>query len=217
MENQEKKLPTAEQVMEYRTWMSKLTDESMSKITAFEQEYDVFTQVYEENGRYGVKDACGEVLVPAQFDDIAVTFMDECRKWAVSVVNDNKMALVAPDGKGTLLTPCEYDEIHFYQCYYYLIKDGKMGLASAGGHLLVPAEMDKVYESFNDLIAFTKDGKYGFSMLGTDIVTEAIYDEYEIDDHEYLIVQREGVEGYLDEEGRFTTESDDAFFNARCD
>ena len=120
MEMQEKKTPTVEQVMEYRTWMSKLTDESMEKITAFEREYDVFTKIYEEDGHYGVKDACGEVLMPALFDDIASTFMDECRRWAVPVVNDGKMALVAPDGKGTLLIPFDYDKIHFYFGFFYL-------------------------------------------------------------------------------------------------
>lgn len=216
MEMQEKKTPSVEQVMEYRTWLSKLTDESIAKITAFEQEYNVFTQAFEENGRYGVKDACGEVLVPALFDDIASTFKDECRKWAVPVVNGGKMALVAPDGKGTLRTPFEYDKIHFYECYYYLIKDDRMGLSSVGGHILVPAKMDKVYEPFNDLIVFAKDGKYGFSMLGSDVITEAIYDDYEVGDDEYLIVVKDGVRGYLDEEGHFTTESDDRFFYAGC-
>ena len=213
---QEKKTSTVEQVMEYRTWTSKLTHESMAKISAFEQEYDVFTQAFEENGRYGVKDACGEVLVPAQFDDISCTFSDSYRHWAVPVVNEGKMALVASDGKGTLHTPFEYDKIHFYEGYYYLIKDDKMGLATVGGRILVPAAMDKVYEPFNDLIMFEKDGKYGFSMLGSDVLTEAIYDDYEVGDDEYLIVEKDGVRGYLDEEGHFTTESDDSFFYAGC-
>lgn len=216
MKNQEKKTPTVEQVVEYRTWMSKLTDESMEKITAFEREYDVFTKVYEEDGRYGVKDACGEVLVPALFDDIASTFMDECRRWAVPVVNGDKMGLVAPDGKGTLLIPFDYDKIHFYFGFFYLIKEGMMGLADVSGRILVPAEVDKVYEPFNDLIVFEKDDKYGFSMLGSDVLTEAIYEDYEVGDDEYLIVVKDGVRGYLDEEGRFTTESDDSFFYAGC-
>ena len=216
MEMQEKKTPTVEQVMEYRTWMFKLTDESMEKITAFEREYDVFTKIYEEDGHYGVKDACGEVLVPALFDDIASTFMDECRRWAVPVVNDGKMALVTPDGKGTLLIPFDYDKIHFYFGFFYLIKEGKMGLADVSGRILVPAEMDKVYEPFNDLIVFAKEGKYGFSMLGSDVLTESIYDDYEVGDDEYLIVVKDGVRGFLDEEGRFTTESDDSFFYAGC-
>ena len=132
------------------------------------------------------------------------------------VVNGGKMALVAPDGKGTLRTPFEYDKIHFYECYYYLIKDDRMGLSSVGGHILVPAKMDKVYEPFNDLIVFAKDGKYGFSMLGSKALTEAIYEDYEVGDDEYLIVVKDGVRGYLDEEGYFTTESDDSFFYAGC-
>ena len=91
-----------------------------------------------------------------------------------------------------------------------------MGLADVSGRILVPAEVDKVYEPFNDLIVFEKDDKYGFSMLGSDVLTEAIYEDYEVGDDEYLIVVKDGVRGYLDEEGRFTTESDDSFFYAGC-
>ena len=50
MEKQEKKTPTVEQVMEYRTWFDNLTDEAMAKISAFEREYNLFTHVYEEKG-----------------------------------------------------------------------------------------------------------------------------------------------------------------------
>ena len=217
MEKQVKKIPAVEQVIEFRTWLDNLDDEAiMVKANAFLQEYDLSTQIYEENGLYGVKDICGEVLVPAMFDEITCCFDDMSRHWAVPAVKDGKMALVASDGKGTLLNPFEYDAINYYFCYYYLIKDGKMGLASVGGYILVPAEMDKVYEPFNSLVAFEKDGKYGFSMLGSDVITEAIYDDYEVGDDEYLIVVKDGVRGYLDEQGHFTTESDDSFFYAGC-
>lgn len=216
MEKQEKKTPTVEQVMEYRTWFDNLTDEAMAKISAFEREYNVFTHVYEEKGGYGVKDICGEVLIPAMFDKIACVFSDEYRNWAVPVVKDGMMALVASDGKGTLLTPLEYDNIHFYLGYYYLFKDGKEGLACVDGNILVPAEMDEVYAPFNSLVAFAKDGKYGFTMMGTGVITEPIYDEHELDESDTLVVVKDGVRGYLDENGAFTLDRDESFFNANC-
>ena len=101
----EKKIPTAQQMKEYRDLRGSMTTESdFEKVQAFENEYDIFTQVFTENGKMGVKDALGEVLVPAEYDEIGCTFADYCRGFAVPVVRDGKMALVSPDGKGTLKT-----------------------------------------------------------------------------------------------------------------
>lgn len=214
MDKQVKNPPAVEQVIEFRTWLDNLDDEAiMAKANAFLQEYDLSTQIYEEDGRYGVKDICGEVLVPAMFDEITCCFDDESRYWAVPAVKDGKMALVAADGKGTLLTPFEYDAINFHFCYYYPIKDGKQGLADVSGRIFIPAEMDQVYEPFNSLVAFAKDGKYGFSMLGTDLITEPIYDDHELDESDTLVVVKDGVRGYIDEHGAFTLDRDESYFN----
>ena len=133
-----------------------------------------------ENGKMGVKDALGEVLVPAEYDEIGCTFADYCRGFAVPVVRDGKMALVSPDGKGTMKTGFDYDHIVFEDCYYVLVKDGKKGLATGGGDVIIPAEMDEIYTPFNDLAAFTKDEKFGFAMIGYDLITEPVYESYDI-------------------------------------
>lgn len=106
----EKKIPTTQQMTEYRQLRKTMTTaEEYEKVMAFEEEYDIFTQVFTEEGRKGVKDAAGEVLVPAEFDEVGCTFADFCRGFAIPVVKDGKMALVSPDGKGTLLTEPVYD------------------------------------------------------------------------------------------------------------
>ena len=215
----EKKIPTAQQMKEYRDLRGSMTTESdFEKVQAFENEYDIFTQVFTENGKMGVKDALGEVLVPAEYDEIGCTFADYCRGFAVPVVRDGKMALVSPDGKGTLKTGFDYDHIVFDDCYYVLVKDGKRGLATGGGDVIIPAEMDEIYTPFNDLAAFTKDKKFGFAMIGYDLITEPVYESYDIvGESDYLQVVKDGVTGYIDESGEFTTDEDERFFHAACD
>ena len=176
----EKKIPTAQQMKEYRDLRGSMTTESdFEKVQAFENEYDIFTQVFTENG---------------------------------------KMALVSPDGKGTLKTGFDYDHIVFDDCYYVLVKDGMKGLATGGGDVIIPAEMDEIYTPFNDLAAFTKDEKFGFAMIGYDLITEPVYESYDIvGESDYLQVVKDGVTGYIDESGEFTTDEDERFFHAACD
>ena len=215
----EKKIPTTQQMKEYRQLRKTMTTaEEYEKVMAFEEEYDIFTQVFTEEGRKGVKDAAGEVLVPAEFDEVGCTFADFCRGFAIPVVKDGKMALVSPDGKGTLLTEPVYDHICFDDCFFVLVKDGKKGLATGGGEVIIPAEMDEVYTPFNSLTAYSKDGKFGFAMIGYGLMTDPVYESYDIESGtEYLQVVKDGVSGYIDESGEFTTEEDERFFHASCD
>ena len=128
------------------------------------------------------------------------------------------MALVSPDGKGTLLTEPVYDHICFDDCFFVLVKDGKKGLATGGGEVIIPAEMDEVYTPFNSLTAYSKDGKFGFAMIGYGLMTGPEYESYDIESGtEYLQVVKDGVNGYIDESGEFTTEEDERFFHASCD
>lgn len=206
----EKKTPTATQMAEYRQWCkTAVLEADYKKISEFNEEYEVFTQVYVEGGKKGVKDAVGEVLIPALYDDVTYTFADSFRHMAVPVVRAGKLALAASDGKGTLLTDFEYDGIRFEEGYYYLFKDKKQGLAISGGNVVIPAEMDQVYVPWNELVVFEKDGKYGFAIIGSDFISEAVYEECEIDNDEYLQVRLEGVWGYIDENGQFTTDPDE--------
>ena len=214
----EKKKPTLEQIQEYRKQCkTAVTERDFDAIEAFAQEYDVFTSVYEEGGKMGVKDAAGEILVPAIFDDIAYTYSDSLRGFIVPVVKDGKMALVKPDGKGTMVSDFIYDSVQFHDGFFFLEKEGKFGLATSAGHVVVPAEQDEVFVPINDLVVFTKDGKNGFAMLGTDLITEAEYEDFELTDTDCLKVIKDGVEGYVDCEGRFTEDEDERYFTAAFD
>ena len=61
-------------------------------------------------------------------------FMDHCKPLAVPVLKDGKFALAAQDGKGTMLSGFEFDEIHYTPEYcYILVKDGVKGFIDSKG------------------------------------------------------------------------------------
>ncbi len=212
-----KKQPTTEQIMQYRQMQKNAYCQAdYDQIHAFEQEYDISTKIFEKNGKRGVKDAAGEILLPAKYDDVVYTFVDSFRHIAHPVIINNKVALIKPDGKGTPITGFDYDFIVFSDGYYLLVNGDKKGLATSSGHIIVPAEMDEVFLPMNNLVMFSKDGKIGFTMLDSDVITETIYDNSELDEGEYLIVVKDGVSGYIDINGHFTEKEDEKYFHARA-
>lgn len=82
-------------------------------VERMKKKYLRFHQVYEENGKYGMKDAEGHVLLPAEYDFLrtAYVFVDDLKTMPVIAQKDGKMGLVLPDGKGTVKVPFIYDDI----------------------------------------------------------------------------------------------------------
>ena len=216
MKMTQKKRPTIQQLNDFRTMLAAAkTDSDLEKLNRFIDEYDTFTQVYEEDGKKGVKNAAGQVLIPAEYDEIGYTFMDHLMPLAVPVVKDGKLAFVAMDGKGTMRSDFIYDDIEYTpECCYIVVKDGKKGIALHNGREVVPSEMDGVSLPFNGLGYFQKDGKYGFALIYEELLTGAFFEDFELGENEYLEVTRDGVKGYIDSEGVFTTDEDQKYFGA---
>ena len=197
-----KKTPNAEQLKEYREYCDR------RKWKAFEEEYDVFTRLFTENGKTGMTDAAGIVLVPAIYDDIVYVMHELGRSNVVPAVLDGKMALVSQDGNGTPKTKFEYDDIYYInRGYYVLVKDGKKGFADTCGEIYLDCTMDEILPSTGYVVPFVRDGKFGFVMVDYDVYTEAEFDECMIDQEDgTIVVIKDGVTGYVDANGWFTTE-----------
>lgn len=91
-------------------------------------------EVYEENGKYGLKDWDGTVTLPAEYDFLRTPFVyvDDLLSMPVIAEKNGKMGLVMPDGKGTVVLPFEYDDISLRdeEPWFELTKDGKTTLWS---------------------------------------------------------------------------------------
>lgn len=220
-----KRKPTLEQLLEYRSKafdFETMTDDEIMDIQFwrlhFEEEYDVMTEIYEENGKFGVKDVIGEVLVPAIYDSIEDNHNDWDRFYPVPASLNGKMALVASDGKGTPCTEFIYDSISYDEGFYFMEKDGKCGFADLNGYIYLPTVADVVYEPnpYCDVVRYEIGDKLGYVSLAAKVDTGALYDDCEFDEEEYLIVSKDGVKGYIDQSGNFTLDESRKYFCASC-
>ena len=115
---------------------------------SIKEEYELGDIVIEDDGKLGVMDIAGRIIVPPIYKDFSETYSyDICeKKRAVPACDfDDKYALVAADGKGTPLCGFEYDMIHFMECSYNLYRccknvDGEdfYGVLNDKGDVVVP-------------------------------------------------------------------------------
>lgn len=77
------------------------------------EKYIQFHEVYEENGKFGIKNHKGDVLIPPLYDFIRTcyVYVNDLRTMPVIAQKDGKMGLILPDGKNTEVAPFIYDDI----------------------------------------------------------------------------------------------------------
>lgn len=179
--------------------------------------YDWYDTIYEENGKYGTKDATGKVLLPAQYDSIG----ELCHKIycgdipRVAMMN-GKAGLVKPDGSGIALTPFIYDSISYMviEPYYKVKKDGKLGIIGKDGHVIAPCIMDEITYPTGRCVVIRCGKKYGLVYRGVNnLYIAPQYDSIEFVDMEQpCTVMRDGVEGVINETGTFMTLEESLYY-----
>ena len=191
------------------------------ELTMLLDEYDTFDIVFEENGKKGVKDIAGRVRVPALYEDFTETFSYHWgRSMPVCAKNsEGKYALVATDGTGTPLCDFEYDCICYLrgtESHYMCVKDCGdcvlRGVLDGKGRLIVPCEMEVVYEYAFNFTPFEKDGKYG-CVTDNGTFVPPLYDELEADES-WLRACKDGVWGYIGADCSFIPEDDEERYDS---
>lgn len=83
--------------------------------------YVRYHEVFEENGKFGIKDHEGKVLISPQYDFLRTcyVYVDDLRMMPVIAEKDGKMGLVLPDGKDTVVADFVYDDISLRDEYPY--------------------------------------------------------------------------------------------------
>ena len=133
MENKEEKKPKAtkelaERLDNLNAEMEKLRDntdqESEWRFMELGQEhcdlissYDWYDEKFEENGKKGLKNVKGEIVVPAIYDDFGMPGLYYMNTSCVPAQLDGKMALVKRDGKGLPTTEFSYHYIEPILCF----------------------------------------------------------------------------------------------------
>lgn len=94
--------------------------------------YIRYHQIYEENGKYGMKDHEGNILVHALYDFLRTpyVYVDDLRMFPIIAEKDGKLGLILPDGNDTVVADFVYDDISLRDepPYFEASKDGKVEL-----------------------------------------------------------------------------------------
>ncbi|HPQ35182.1 MAG TPA: WG repeat-containing protein [Tenuifilaceae bacterium] len=168
------------------------------------ESYDWSDQEFEENGKYGLKDCFGEILIPAQYDETwfrSSYFVT--REKPIACRKGNKWGMVMPDGKGSEATEFLYDNIILgeYYSFWNLIvvaQEEKYGFIDIKGNPLTPVDIDEIYQPANDMGKVRKANKYGFIYYNGDYV-EPIYDKISFSESDkYYHVMLNGQWGFVD-------------------
>ena len=109
--------------------------------------YEQYHEVFEQDGRFGIKDHQGNVLISASYDFLRTpyVYVDDLRMMPVIAQKDGKMGLVMPDGHDTIVAGFEYDDISLRDepPYFEAWRAGESGLLGVDG-VFTPAPIERV-------------------------------------------------------------------------
>lgn len=118
----------------YPYFFSMLSDESTLKfyIKRMKEKYIRYHQIFEKDGKFGIKDHEGNILLNALYDFLRTpyVYVDDMTAMPIIAEKNGKMGLVLPDGNDTIVVPFEYDDISLRDTepWFELTKSGQTTL-----------------------------------------------------------------------------------------
>ena len=199
----EERMNSLDPVDNKREW-----DETAKAGNDFVDSRDWYTIVIEKDGKEGVMDLDGTVLVPPIFDKVAYTYsrIHVNANMPVVVVNNGKFGIVRANGTGELVLPCEHDFISLTDLlhFFLVVDNGKTMFVNGMGEQLTPQTIDKVYDTNDGIIPVETGGKQGLYDYYHDIFIQPAYDDIYIGCDEDVIAYKDGTAGYLSaDDGHF--------------
>ena len=190
-------------------------DEIYNTISNFLWEDEAFCQ----DGKRGLMDCWGRVIVPAEYDDCIGGLSGAYRimpdEMAVALKKDGKWGFVKRNQNLELLIPFKYDAIEMRLNGVFLTaSNGCFGITSKLGYELIPPIMDDIYKPtlLNGDILFKHRDGYGLRLHNGYNTTE-YFEDIDIRSGRLLSVCKSGVWGYIDEKAQFTTNREKAILN----
>ena len=102
--------------------------------------YIQYHEVFEENGKFGMKDHQGNILIAPEYDFLRTCYIyvDDLRMMPVIAERNGKMGLIMPDGKGTVVADFVYEDISLRDEYPYFeaTLHGMTGLLDKFGNFI---------------------------------------------------------------------------------
>lgn len=190
-------------------------DRFVAKLNEFVESRDWYPTVFEENGKFGLKDLDGRLMVPAVFDSFCFleSRLYEYPEYVpVAVSCNDRYGIVETDGTGKMVLPCEHDNVAGLvgsSDIFWVTDGGKTGLCDGKGEYLIPQIADKVFDPVNEVIVFKVGDKFGLYDFGTSLYVEPLYDWMEAEPDQAVRVVKGDKTGYLsDVDGRFVSDGE---------
>lgn len=186
------------------------------QLQQIERQYSFATTVFEAEGRVGLKDILGTVVIPPIYTDI---YPHEPRCYGSWRTYDNtptttiaanamgRYALVTCDGKGTPLTEFVFAKIEpVWDMPWYKIylreESPRFGLANDAGVIHAYCQIDEIVFRWHELVVTKASGKYGAFTKHYKYITPQ-FDEVGFDDDDLLMFRQGERWGYITEDKLF--------------
>lgn len=158
---------------------------------------EIKRESFEMNGKWGMKDANGKILIPAKYDQV----FDFTKKVA-RVGMDGKFGLVNYTGKQ--ISEIIYDDLQFH--YFGLLKakkDGSKGFLNYQGEMIVPIEFSNVWYVRNNnwILVENHDHKKGLRTKTGAVILPAEYKRIGDLKFNRMEVRKLGAVNWLDTKG----------------
>lgn len=126
--------------------------------------FDFFDQVFEKDGKWGVRRVDGTEIVPPEYDEIPVTYRYDLSVSAYAVVKDGKCGLVSTIDKGKMLTEYKYDYLEYdpLASGWHSVTDKKNGFLDLQGNEIAPCEWTQCYQMCDGIMPVMTGDKCGF-------------------------------------------------------
>lgn len=163
----------------------------------YDQDLVEETDIFEENGRWGLKDKKGKILVEAVYDEFYG--FDEEENTAV-VVKNGKYGYIHKSGK-IVVQPVYTDAYGFTGGYAVVESDGKCGLIQPNGKIKLPLHYDylSALMPWGSYWTAQLNGNYGVINANGEVILPFDY-KNEIKDSEeetFYIIADEGEDSHL--------------------
>ncbi len=183
--------------------------------------YDAYNwspELIKAGDKCGLKSLLGEVILPAEYDNVKLIDSTIVEKGdRIVAVQNSKWGVVIADGKGTWIVEPEFDFIGYPNDITSVQKGDKWGVLNIStGRFIVPLECDKVFDNngfmfLNGIGYYMKDGKLGIITDEGDR-TDALFDAVDPSPVGWVKVKYNNQWGFIDENDQFTDKPEDACY-----
>ncbi|MBK6977762.1 MAG: WG repeat-containing protein [Cytophagaceae bacterium] len=186
-------------------------------------------ECFAENGKYGLIDSLGNILVPPISDDIIygreknVTIISQNSKQILYnfnngkisknkydkieysyphhiIQNGNKKGII--DNNGDEILPPSMEDVNIYEWYSIIKKNGKYAYRNHNGTMITDFEFDDGYTFYKNLCPVLKNQKFGLIDSTGKYLVDFIYDKMENLGNNYFKVSQDGKLGVINTEGK---------------